>query len=75
MKRLLRLCILGAMAIGCAVNSSAADGDKFKLVKNLSDLRDGDIVIIAKRQNSLIGNRNTALSITQSSTNLSMQWK
>ena len=48
MKRLLRLCILGAMAIGYAVNSSAADGDKFKLVSDASELKDGDVVIIAK---------------------------
>ena len=36
------------MVIGCAVNSSAANGDKFKLVSDASELKDGDIVIIAK---------------------------
>lgn len=38
----------------CPALANADEGDKFALVKNVSELKDGDIVIIAKKANSAV---------------------
>lgn len=63
------LCALlcGAVLALCPMVCNAADGDKFKLVKSVSELNDGDKIIVAKTNFSITevgvdGTNNVALS-------------
>lgn len=47
-----RITTICALFLACSTICAAADGDKFKLVKNVSELKDGDKVIIVKKRTS-----------------------
>ena len=47
-KTSLRALLCGAVLALCPVVCNAADGDKFKLVKSVSELNDGDKIILVK---------------------------
>ena len=66
-KTSLRALLFGAVLVLCPMVCNAADGDKFKLVKSVSELNDGDKIIVAKTNFSLTelgvdGTCNAALS-------------
>lgn len=66
-KTSLRALLCGAVLALCPMVCNAADGDKFKLVKSVSELNDGDKIIVAKTNFSLTehgvdGTCNAALS-------------
>lgn len=66
-KTSLRALLFGAVLALCPMVCNAADGDKFKLVKSVSELNDGDKIIVAKTNFSLTelgvdGTCNAALS-------------
>ena len=47
-KTSLRALLFGAVLVLCPMVCNAADGDKFKLVKSVSELNDGDKIILVK---------------------------
>ena len=47
-KTSLRVLLFGAVLALCPMVCNAADGDKFKLVKSVSELNDGDKIILVK---------------------------
>lgn len=66
-KTSLRALLCGAVLALCPMVCNAADGDKFKLVKSVSELNDGDKIIVVKTNVSLTevgtnGTYNVALS-------------
>ena len=66
-KTSLRALLFGAVLALCPMVCNAADGDKFKLVKSVSELNDGDKIIVAKTNFSITevgvdGTNNVALS-------------
>lgn len=66
-KTSLRALLCGAALALCPMVCNAADGDKFKLVKSVSELNDGDKIIVVKTNVSLTeveanGTYNVALS-------------
>ncbi len=66
-KASLRALLCGAVLALCPMVCNAADGDKFKLVKSVSELNDGDKIIVVKTNVSLTevgtnGTYNVALS-------------
>ncbi len=66
-KTSLRALLFGAVLALCPMVCNAADGDKFKLVKSVSELNDGDKIIVVKTNVSLTeveanGTYNVALS-------------
>lgn len=65
-KTSLRALLCGAVLALCPMVCNAADGDKFKLVKSVSELNDGDKIILVKLNANSIG-ANAALSKTSKS--------
>lgn len=66
-KTSLRALLCGAVLALCPMVCNAADGDKFKLVKSVSELNDGDKIIVVRTNVSLTeveanGTYNVALS-------------
>lgn len=66
-KTSLRALLCGAVLALCPMVCNAADGDRFKLVKSVSELNDGDKIIVVKTNVSLTeveanGTYNVALS-------------
>lgn len=66
-KTSLRALLCGAVLALCPMVCNAADGDKFKLVKSVSELNDGDKIIVVRTNVSLTeveanGTYNAALS-------------
>lgn len=62
-KTSLRALLCVAVLVLCPMVCNAADGDKFKLVKSVSELNDGDKIILVKLNANSIG-ANAALSKT-----------
>ena len=60
-KTSLRALLCGAVLALCPMVCNAADGDKFKLVKSVSELNDGDKIILVKLNANSTG-ANAALS-------------
>lgn len=60
-KTSLRALLCGAVLALCPMVCNAADGDKFKLVKSVSELNDGDKIILVKLNANSTG-ANVALS-------------
>ena len=60
--RSIRMLLVGTLLMLCPVAICAANGDKFKLVKNTSELNDGDKIIIVKTADENM-KFNSALSI------------
>ena len=65
-KTSLRALLFGAVLALCPMVCNAADGDKFKLVKSVSELNDGDKIILVKLNANYTG-VNVALSKTSKS--------
>lgn len=65
-KTSLRALLCGAVLALCPMVCNAADGDKFKLVKSVSELNDGDKIILVKLNANSTG-ANAALSKTSKS--------
>lgn len=65
-KTSLRALLFGAVLALCPMVCNAADGDKFKLVKSVSELNDGDKIILVKLNANSTG-ANAALSKTSKS--------
>lgn len=65
-KTSLRALLCGAALALCPMVCNAADGDKFKLVKSVSELNDGDKIILVKLNANSTG-ANAALSKTSKS--------
>ena len=65
-KTSLRALLFGAVLVLCPMVCNAADGDKFKLVKSVSELNDGDKIILVKLNANSTG-ANAALSKTSKS--------
>lgn len=65
-KTSLRALLCGAIFVLCPMVCNAADGDKFKLVKSVSELNDGDKIILVKLNADSQGT-NVALSKTSKS--------